>query len=245
MDWALIGDIPAWRLEDNIVAGAETFYDLHYDGRPNALYPVEKSFFSFLSETFQDEDKKDMSDLDPLRRVHGVGSYSGIMDGLVSSETSFFRLDGIDSEEWFFTPRYNGGLGVKGDSGTWVFDDFGKVVGQIIAYNYSTHVTYFTRMDYLFEHIKHKTKATEVFFPHRGYLEKYQSNTIGEQIRLQIVEEVASRSDGVTDSGYGDSSSGTSKTGDTEITTPSQSSGMSMSFGKGDGGLGWDLRRSY
>ncbi|KAF3942369.1 hypothetical protein ABW19_dt0201169 [Dactylella cylindrospora] len=225
MDWALIGDIPSWRLEDNIVPGVDSFYDLHYDGSPKAPYPVEKTFFSFLSETFEQEHSVDLSEIDPLRRIHGVGSYSGLMDGIVSSETAFFRLDGMDSEEWFFTPRYNGGLGVKGDSGTWIFDDFGKVVGQIIAYNYRTDTAYFTRMDYLFEHIKSKTKAVEVYIPYKGELSKWKTDEMPKQLESM-------RSGSVTDgsSSYVDSAFGTTKTSDTDITSP-----LTIS----DSGLGW------
>ncbi|KAF3905170.1 hypothetical protein AA313_de0203400 [Arthrobotrys entomopaga] len=225
MDWALIGEIPSWRLEDNIVPGVENFYDLHYDGSPKAPYPVEKSFFSFLSETFEQEYSVDLSEIDPLRRIHGVGSYSGIMDGIVSSETAFFRLDGMDSEEWFFTPRYNGGLGVKGDSGTWIFDDFGKVVGQIIAYNYRTDTAYFTRMDYLFEHIKSKTKAVEVYIPYKGELAKWKTEEVSKQVDNAAPGSVTDAS-----SSYVDSSFGTVKTSDTDITSP-----LAIS----DSGLGW------
>ncbi|KAK6350367.1 hypothetical protein TWF696_006599 [Orbilia brochopaga] len=225
MDWALIGDIPSWRLEDNIVPGVDNFYDLHYDGCPKAPYPVEKSFFGFLSETFEQEHSMDLSEIDPLRRIHGVGSYSGIMDGTVSSETAFFRLDGMDSEEWFFTPRYNGGLGVKGDSGTWIFDDFGKVVGQIIAYNYRTDTAYFTRMDYLFEHIKSKTKAIEVYIPYKGELAKWKSDDIPKQLDVAQAASVTDAS-----SSYVGSAFGTVKTGDTDITSP-----LTIS----DSGLGW------
>ncbi|KAK6533245.1 hypothetical protein TWF694_002200 [Orbilia ellipsospora] len=225
MDWALIGEIPSWRLEDNVVPGVENFYDLHYDGSPKAPYPVEKSFFSFLSETFEQEYSVDLSEIDPLRRIHGVGSYSGIMDGIVSSETAFFRLDGMDSEEWFFTPRYNGGLGVKGDSGTWIFDDFGKVVGQIIAYNYRTDTAYFTRMDYLFEHIKSKTKAVEVYIPYKGELSKWKTEDASKQVDNAPAGSVTDAS-----SSYVDSSFGTTKTSDTDITSPLVIS---------DSGLGW------
>ncbi|EWC43415.1 hypothetical protein DRE_07638 [Drechslerella stenobrocha 248] len=225
MDWALIGDIPPWRLKDNIVPGVDTFYDLHYDGCPKAPYPVEKSFFNFLSETFEQEHSIDLSEIDPLRRIHGVGSYSGIMDGIVSSETAFFRLDGMDSEEWFFTPRYNGGLGVKGDSGTWIFDDFGKVVGQIIAYNYRTDTAYFTRMDYLFEHIKSKTKAVEVYIPYKGELSKWKTDDTPKQLEIAQAGSVTDAS-----SSYVGSAFGTVTTGDTDITSP-----LSIS----DSGLGW------
>ncbi|KAF3274186.1 hypothetical protein TWF970_008168 [Orbilia oligospora] len=225
MDWALIGDIPSWRLEDNIVPSVESFYDLHYDGSPKAPYPVEKSFFNFLSETFEQEYSIDLSEIDPLRRIHGVGSYSGIMDGTVSSETAFFRLDGMDSEEWFFTPRYNGGLGVRGDSGTWIFDDFGKVVGQIIAYNYRTDTAYFTRMDYLFEHIKSKTKAVEVYIPYKGELARWKTDEAPKQLDTAQTASVTDAS-----SSYVDSAFGTIKTNDTDITSP-----LAIS----DSGLGW------
>ncbi|KAK6333597.1 hypothetical protein TWF718_011401 [Orbilia javanica] len=225
MDWALIGDIPSWRLEDNIVPSVENFYDLHYDGSPKAPYPVEKSFFNFLSETFEQEYSIDLSEIDPLRRIHGVGSYSGIMDGTVSSETAFFRLDGMDSEEWFFTPRYNGGLGVRGDSGTWIFDDFGKVVGQIIAYNYRTDTAYFTRMDYLFEHIKSKTKAVEVYIPYKGELSRWKTDEVPKQLDIAQTASVTDAS-----SSYVDSAFGTVKTNDTDITSP-----LAIS----DSGLGW------
>lgn len=225
MDWALVGDIPPWRLQDNHVAGADMFYDLHYDGSPKAPYPVEKSFFSFISETFEQEHSVDLSEIDPLRRIHGVGSYSGLMDGIVSSETAFFRLDGMDSEEWFFTPRYARGLGVKGDSGTWVFDDFGKVVGQIIAYNYRTDTAYFTRMDYLFEHIKSKTKAIEVYIPFNGELSKWRQDDSSRHH-----ENVRSGSITDTSSSYVDSSFSTTKTSDTDLTSP-----LTIS----DSGLGW------
>ncbi|KAK6348745.1 hypothetical protein TWF730_009518 [Orbilia blumenaviensis] len=225
MDWALIGDIPSWRLEDNIVPSVESFYDLHYDGSPKAPYPVEKSFFNFLSETFEQEYSIDLSEIDPLRRIHGVGSYSGIMDGTVSSETAFFRLDGMDSEEWFFTPRYNGGLGVRGDSGTWIFDDFGKVVGQIIAYNYRTDTAYFTRMDYLFEHIKSKTKAVEVYIPYKGELARWKTDEAPKQMDIAQTASVTDAS-----SSYVDSAFGTIKTNDTDITSP-----LAIS----DSGLGW------
>ncbi|RVD86700.1 uncharacterized protein DFL_004963 [Arthrobotrys flagrans] len=225
MDWALIGDIPSWRLEDNIVPSVESFYDLHYDGSPKAPYPVEKSFFNFLSETFEQEYSIDLSEIDPLRRIHGVGSYSGIMDGTVSSETAFFRLDGMDSEEWFFTPRYNGGLGVRGDSGTWIFDDFGKVVGQIIAYNYRTDTAYFTRMDYLFEHIKSKTKAVEVYIPYKGELARWKTDEAPKQLDIAQTASVTDAS-----SSYVDSAFGTVKTNDTDITSP-----LAIS----DSGLGW------
>ncbi|KAK6508055.1 hypothetical protein TWF506_010164 [Arthrobotrys conoides] len=225
MDWALIGDIPSWRLEDNIVPSVESFYDLHYDGSPKAPYPVEKSFYNFLSETFEQEYSIDLSEIDPLRRIHGVGSYSGIMDGTVSSETAFFRLDGMDSEEWFFTPRYNGGLGVRGDSGTWIFDDFGKVVGQIIAYNYRTDTAYFTRMDYLFEHIKSKTKAVEVYIPYKGELARWKTDEAPKQLDIAQTASVTDAS-----SSYVDSAFGTIKTNDTDITSP-----LAIS----DSGLGW------
>ncbi|KAK6526658.1 hypothetical protein TWF281_009862 [Arthrobotrys megalospora] len=225
MDWALIGDIPSWRLEDNIVPSVENFYDLHYDGSPKAPYPVEKSFFNFLSETFEQEYSMDLSEIDPLRRIHGVGSYSGIMDGIVSSETAFFRLDGMDSEEWFFTPRYNGGLGVRGDSGTWIFDDFGKVVGQIIAYNYRTDTAYFTRMDYLFEHIKSKTKAVEVYIPYKGELARWKTDEIPKQLDIAQTASVTDASSSCVDSAFG-----TVKTNDTDITSP-----LAIS----DSGLGW------
>ncbi|KAF3249563.1 hypothetical protein TWF192_005637 [Orbilia oligospora] len=147
------------------------------------------------------------------------------MDGTVSSETAFFRLDGMDSEEWFFTPRYNGGLGVRGDSGTWIFDDFGKVVGQIIAYNYRTDTAYFTRMDYLFEHIKSKTKAVEVYIPYKGELARWKTDEAPKQLDIAQTASVTDAS-----SSYVDSAFGTVKTNDTDITSP-----LAIS----DSGLGW------
>ncbi|KAI9877020.1 MAG: hypothetical protein M1830_005015, partial [Pleopsidium flavum] len=66
---------------------------------------------------------------------------------------------------WPFYPRARYGLGTRGDSGTWIFTEDGGVLGMITSYNHMAHMTYYTPIYVVFEHIKQVSGATEVRLP--------------------------------------------------------------------------------
>ncbi|KAF8250424.1 hypothetical protein K440DRAFT_659429 [Wilcoxina mikolae CBS 423.85] len=165
MDWALFGDIPNERsMQVNCFSKALTgaFYE---DGDPITTTASAQFFEGLNFEEFDYPDPKpNVSPPEPYCRVHGVGAMTGLQDGYLSTVLGCIKLEkyGSPSIEWSFAPRDpKGGLGKRGDSGAWIFDDFGSVVGMILGRNDRTGLTYFTPIDAIFKDIK-KTLGFEV-----------------------------------------------------------------------------------
>lgn len=109
-----------------------------------------------------------------LSRIHGRGCESGLGDGHLSRAASILCIDEMEPTlEWSFKPR--GTLGVGGDSGAWIFTEFGTLLGQIYARDTFINMVYYTPAWALFNHIKRVTGATEVRLPHRTYRDSMDS----------------------------------------------------------------------
>lgn len=170
MDWLLIDGIPNQRIGRNCSGDVSAFMegcndDIHGYSQTwtPSVYIDETIFEIMMNFTACDWDEKDPSKYGFMSRVFGRGSESGLADGFLAPNSSIFHdpkygvYDG-----WAFSPRYEGGLGYSGDSGTWIYTSGGKLLGQIISYNRERHITYFTPICKAFKHIKDVTGATEV-----------------------------------------------------------------------------------
>ncbi|KAA8894215.1 hypothetical protein FN846DRAFT_434646 [Sphaerosporella brunnea] len=169
-DYALIGDIakerlsaanyvdrPPERWSDRLASITEIvpehFFDVIFDVAPTLGYtsPAEPDF----------------TPPEPVFRVHGIGAATGEQDGYMSPMPFTINFEGFGkgSREWSFAPRTPNGLGKSGDSGAWIFDPFGSVIGMILGHNSGSNLTYFTPMHAIFKDIKELTGATDVRLP--------------------------------------------------------------------------------
>ncbi|KAI5778729.1 hypothetical protein EDC01DRAFT_673191 [Geopyxis carbonaria] len=159
MDWQLIGEIPAERSTSaNYVSGG-MLSNLYYQDHEPITRTVSAEFFKTTKRLFKDYSgtaKADTSPPEPHCRVHGIGAMTGSQDGYLSPVPACVKLEkyGSPSMEWSFAPRYANGLGKYGDSGAWIFNDFGSVVGMILGVNPATQQTYFTPIQSVFNDIK-------------------------------------------------------------------------------------------
>ncbi|KAI5816549.1 hypothetical protein BZA77DRAFT_353784 [Pyronema omphalodes] len=166
MDWAIFDDIPGQRLpQENRVVG-----------RPSNSYAEENEPVSTMvcSQFFEDvfnrsacpdaQPVANVSIPEPHRRVQGVGAITGHQDGYLATTPGLIKLEeyGKHTLEWSFCPRYKNGLGQAGDSGAWIFDDYGSVIGMILAHSDISELTYFTPIKVLFDDILEVTGATEI-----------------------------------------------------------------------------------
>ena len=168
MDWLLIGDLPVERIGCNKPGDAAAYMEgSHRDPLSNGCWTpsahVDENAFSTMMNLSAREWGRPGSDGGYLSRVFGRGSETGLADGFLSPHPSIFYDETYGPYDgWAFTPRYEYGLGDSGDSGTWIFTSEGKLLGQIISYNRARHITYFTPICKIFDHIKRITGATHV-----------------------------------------------------------------------------------
>lgn len=169
MDWLLIGDIPANRIGCNTPGDVSAYMEGNHNtyGQSQRCWTpstyVDGPAFDTLMGFSTREWGKPGSQGGYLSRVFGRGSESGLADGFLSPHSSVFYDPEYGSyDAWAFSPRYQYGLGDSGDSGTWIFTAEGKLLGQIISYNRARHITYYTPICKIFNHIKRVTGATEV-----------------------------------------------------------------------------------
>lgn len=168
MDWLLIGDLPTDRIGFNKPGDVSAYMEgNHRDPVSNGCWTpsayVDESAFSTLMNFSAQGWGRSGSDGGYLSRVFGRGSETGLADGFLSPHPSIFYDETYGPyDAWAFTPRYTYGLGDSGDSGAWIFTCEGKLLGQIISYNRARHITYFTPMCKIFNHIKRITGATDV-----------------------------------------------------------------------------------
>lgn len=170
MDWLLIDRIPTRRIGRNRSGDAAAFMegsngniDGSWQNWTPSDYVDETAFETLMEFTGCEWDEKDPSNYGFMSRVFGRGSESGLADGFLSPNSSVFYDPKYGSYDgWAFCPRTECGLGYSGDSGTWIYNSEGKLLGQIISYNMERHITYFTPICKAFKHIKYVTGASEV-----------------------------------------------------------------------------------
>ncbi|KAI5799369.1 hypothetical protein FPQ18DRAFT_384752 [Pyronema domesticum] len=166
MDWAIFGDIPYQRLpQENRVAGG--LVNTYAEENEPISTTVCSQFFENVINGSACSDVKPVANVsipEPHRRVQGVGAMTGLQDGYLATTPGLIKLEeyGKHTLEWSFCPRYKNGLGQAGDSGAWIFDDFGSVVGMILAHSDITELTYFTPIKVVFDDILKVTGATEI-----------------------------------------------------------------------------------
>lgn len=164
MDWLLIGNIAPNRIGANAVGDSSHFME----GRQWLRDGTTEEETAIISQDGFTDLMSYCSELDPdqiggLSRIHGRGCESGLADGHLSRWPVLACVGGMKPTfEWSFAPRHPLGLGVPGDSGAWIFTETGALLGQILGYNPSTRMTYYTPIWALFNHIQKVTGANEV-----------------------------------------------------------------------------------
>lgn len=168
MDWLLIGDLPVDRIGYNKPGDVTAYMEGNhqasvYKGRWTPSAYVDEAAFNTLMNLSAQEWGRPGSEGGYLSRVFGRGSETGLADGFLCHHPSIFYDETYGPyDAWAFTPRHTYGLGDSGDSGAWIFTSEGKLLGQIISYNRARHITYFTPICKIFDHIKRTTGATDV-----------------------------------------------------------------------------------
>lgn len=165
MDWMLIGHIDPLRQGINFVGDTTSFME-GTRLRVGSLGQVPTEFMS--KDAFKDfmhwREHSPDGQMGGLSRIHGRGCESGLGDGHLSRAASIFGIGEMEATiEWCFKPR--GTLGIRGDSGAWIFTEHGMLLGQIFAHDDCTGMTYYTPAWALFNHIKRVTGATEIRLP--------------------------------------------------------------------------------
>jgi hypothetical protein len=188
LDYALIGDINPERLN------VANFVDrppehCRYGSADPITDIVNEHYFEIITTLgYTERAEPDTTPPEPVCRVHGVGAATGEQDGYLSPMPFAVNFEGFGeaSTEWSFAPHTPNGLGKSlssvtgttklqatdnikigksGDSGAWIFDSFGCVMGMILGHNDDTNITYFTPMHFIFKDIKALTGATDVRLP--------------------------------------------------------------------------------
>lgn len=100
----------------------------------------------------------------PRLRVSSVGRTSGRRTGMISQAMSLLKLPGRKSFSQSFTVE--GGVGVPGDSGAWVFsEERQELCGHVLAWNSALKVAYIAPMEVMFEDLKARVGASEIRLP--------------------------------------------------------------------------------
>src|SRR6266536_4785216 len=141
MDWLLIGELDVQRVGCNSIAQPPSFTS------PGIPFPQSSNShdhsstehvggpeFEGLMAAVEDAN---FTDNEPYYfQVSGHGSESGLRDGFLN-QAEGYEFDGENTviPRYSFSPRDCPGLGKPGDSGTWIFVENGKLLGQIHSYN--------------------------------------------------------------------------------------------------------------
>lgn len=100
----------------------------------------------------------------PKLPVSCVGRTSGRKHGRISQAMSLLKLPGRTSFSASFTVE--GGMGIPGDSGAWVFNEEKKeLCGHILAWSDSMNLAYIVPMEVLFDDLRARLGAQEVRLP--------------------------------------------------------------------------------
>jgi len=100
----------------------------------------------------------------PKLQVNCVGRTSGKSSGRISAAMSLLKLPGRKTFSASFTVE--GGMGVPGDSGAWVYSEERKeLCGHILAWSDSLNHAYIAPMEVLFQDLKERLSAQEVRLP--------------------------------------------------------------------------------
>ncbi|KAK5946112.1 hypothetical protein PMZ80_000252 [Knufia obscura] len=100
----------------------------------------------------------------PKMPVSCVGRTSGRQAGRISQAMSLLKLPGRTSFSVSFTVE--GGMGIPGDSGAWVYNEERKeLCGHILAWSDSMNLAYIVPMEVLFDDLKERLGAKEVRLP--------------------------------------------------------------------------------
>jgi hypothetical protein len=185
LDYALIGDIAPHRLNSANYVERPSDHFYNEPGQPITKIVNKRFFDDLLKSGCSERPTPDVTPPEPFTRVYGVGAVTGAQGGYLSTMPFFVNFEGFGegSTEWSFAPYTPNGLGMfsltsagttksmkteifgtgkSGDSGAWIFDSFGYVMGMILGHNGRTGITYFTPMHCIFEDIKKLTGATAV-----------------------------------------------------------------------------------
>ncbi len=169
MDWMLVNSIPKPRIGFNSSGSALNYMEGSLSSQKsehwNASKYINKDDFHELMDSTAYTWQGESFQADLLSRIHGRGSETGIADGFLHPQYSLLWDGKTTTRAWPFYPRARYGLGNRGDSGTWIFTEDGKVLGMITSYNHMAHMTYYTPIHVVFEHIKQVSGATEVRLP--------------------------------------------------------------------------------
>lgn len=100
----------------------------------------------------------------PKLQVTSTGRSSGRTIGRISQAMSLLKLPGRTSFSCSFTVE--GGMGIPGDSGAWVYSEERKeLCGHILAWSDSLKCAFIAPMEIIFEDLKQRLGATEVRLP--------------------------------------------------------------------------------
>ncbi|TGZ78851.1 hypothetical protein EX30DRAFT_128624 [Ascodesmis nigricans] len=163
MDWALISSIPASRYTASNLLPSFPISNLAFNPTQTPLTTISPpSYFSAISNLSPHLAATHNTPPESITRIHGCGAISGPQTGFLSGVKSLVQLGrhSKPSLEWSFAPYHS--LGQRGDSGAWIFSDFGEVVGMIIGRNEATGLTYFTPMHVVLRDIQNRTGAREI-----------------------------------------------------------------------------------
>lgn len=100
----------------------------------------------------------------PRLSISCVGRTSGRKNGRISQAMSLLKLPGRTSFSASFTVE--GGMGVPGDSGAWVYsEERRELCGHILAWSDSMNLAYIVPMEVLFDDLRERLGAKEVRLP--------------------------------------------------------------------------------
>lgn len=100
----------------------------------------------------------------PRLQVCCTGRSSGRKVGRISPAMSLLKLPGRQSFSASFTVE--GGMGVPGDSGAWVYsEERRELCGHILAWSDALNMAYISPMEVLFDDLKERLNAKEVRLP--------------------------------------------------------------------------------
>jgi len=163
IDWALIKLHSARTQAINIIPGGRTHCESHSD----SAYRPHIAHAAFGNTIRPDNDTyprliAPCTNLSGLS-VHALGRTSGLSTGCIRGLALVrFPNRRTTSRVWVL----RGGMGIPGDSGTWVFDNAtGRVCGQILAWNESGAVAYLAPMDVTLDDIRETLGAGTVRLP--------------------------------------------------------------------------------
>jgi len=163
IDWALIKLHNARTQAINIIPGGRTHCESHSD----SAYRPHIAHAAFGNTIRPDNDTyprliATCTNLSGLS-VHALGRTSGLSTGSIRGLALVrFPNRRTTSRVWVL----KGGMGIPGDSGTWVFDNAtGRVCGQILAWNESGAVAYLAPMDVTLDDIRETLGAGTVRLP--------------------------------------------------------------------------------